>query len=172
MEKICYWTHLSLAKLATTVKAIASLAWQWLLTHWGRVTHICVSKIIIIGSDNGLSPGRCQAIVWTNADILWIRPLGITFSDECLEIHTFSFTNMRLKMSSVKWRPFCLGLNVLKVIGLNNCSTDAVWKKAGFVSMQICSSKTSFASTLNLLFLNWICCDTKPALPILALLWR
>ena len=31
------------------------------LTHWGRVTHICVSKLTIIGSDNGLSPGRRQA---------------------------------------------------------------------------------------------------------------
>ena len=27
------------------------------LTHWGRVTYICVSKLTIIGSDNGLSPG-------------------------------------------------------------------------------------------------------------------
>ena len=26
------------------------------LTHWGRVTHLCVSKLTIIGSDNGLSP--------------------------------------------------------------------------------------------------------------------
>ena len=26
------------------------------LTHWGRVTHICVSNLTIIGSDNGLSP--------------------------------------------------------------------------------------------------------------------
>ena len=28
------------------------------LTHWGRVTHICVIDLTIIGSDNGLSPGR------------------------------------------------------------------------------------------------------------------
>ena len=34
-----------------------------LLTHWGWVTHICVSKLSILGSDNGLSPGRCQAII-------------------------------------------------------------------------------------------------------------
>ena len=34
-----------------------------ILTHWGRVTHICVSKLTIIGSDNGLSPGRRQAII-------------------------------------------------------------------------------------------------------------
>ena len=33
------------------------------LTHRGRVTHICVSKRTIIGSDNGLSPSRCQAII-------------------------------------------------------------------------------------------------------------
>ena len=39
------------------------------LTHWGRVTHICVDKLSIIGSDNGLSPGRHQAIIWSNAGI-------------------------------------------------------------------------------------------------------
>ena len=33
-----------------------------ILSHWGRGTHICVNKLTIIGSDNGLSPGRCQAI--------------------------------------------------------------------------------------------------------------
>ena len=46
--------------------------WVWLvyfLTHWGRVTHLCVSKLTIIGSDNGLSPDRRQAIIWTNAGI-------------------------------------------------------------------------------------------------------
>ena len=30
------------------------------LTHWGPVTHIFVGNLTIIGSDNGLSPGRCQ----------------------------------------------------------------------------------------------------------------
>ena len=49
------------------------------LTHWGRVTHICVSKLTIIGSDDGLSPDRRQTIIWTNAGLLLIRPLG-TFS--------------------------------------------------------------------------------------------
>ena len=47
-------------------------------THLGWVTHICVSKQNSIGSDNGLSPDRCQAIIWTNAGILLIGPLGIT----------------------------------------------------------------------------------------------
>ena len=83
------------------------------LTHWGRVTHICVGKWTIIGSDNGLSPGRRQAIIWTNAGILLIRPLGTNFSEISIKIPSFSFTKMRLKMSSATWRPFCLGLNVL-----------------------------------------------------------
>ena len=84
-----------------------------LLTHWGRVTHICVSKQTIIGSDNGLSPGRRQAIIRTNAGILLIGPLGTNFSEILVEIRIFSFKKMGLKVSSAKWRPFCLGLNVL-----------------------------------------------------------
>ena len=84
------------------------------ITHWGRVTHICVGKLTIIGSDNGLSPGRRQAIIWTNAGILLIGPLGTNFSEILIEIDTFSFKKMHLKMSA-KWRPFCLGLNVIIV---------------------------------------------------------
>ena len=83
------------------------------LTHWGRVTHICVGKLIILGSDNGLSPGRRQAIIWTNAGILLIGPLGTNFSEILIRIQTFSFKKMHLKMSSAKWRLFCLGLNEL-----------------------------------------------------------
>ena len=87
-----------------------------LLTHWGRVTHICVGKLTIIGSDNGLSPGRCQAIIWTNAGILLIEPKGTNFSEILIGIEIFSFKEMRLKMSSAKWRPFCLGLNALNLV--------------------------------------------------------
>ena len=77
------------------------------------MTHICISDLTSIGSDNGLSPGRHQAIICTNAGILLIGPLGTNFSENSIEILTFSFTKMRLKVSSAKWRPFCLGLNVL-----------------------------------------------------------
>ena len=84
-----------------------------LLTHWGRVTHICVSKLTIIGSDNGLSPVWRQAIIWTNDGILLIWTLVTNFSEILSEIHAFSFKKMHFKMSSAKWRPFCLGLNVL-----------------------------------------------------------
>ena len=62
-----------------------------------------------IGSDNGLSPGRSQAIIWTNAGILLVVPLGTNFYEDSIEIHTFSFK----KMSSGKWRSLCPGLKVL-----------------------------------------------------------
>ena len=95
---------------------LAKCICKWWLTQWGRATHICVGKLTIIGSDNGLSPGRRQAIIWTNAGILLIGPLGTNFNEIFIEIHTFSFKKIHLKMSSGKWRPFCLGLNVLNVI--------------------------------------------------------
>ena len=86
-----------------------------ILTHWGRVTHICISKLTIIGSDNGLSPSQRQAINWSNGGISLIWNLGTNFSWILSEVYTFSFKKIHLKMSSRKWRPFCLGLNVLNV---------------------------------------------------------
>ena len=83
--------------------------------HWSRVTHKCVGKLTINGSDYGLSPGRHQAIIWTNAGILLIGPLGPNFSEILIEIQTFSLKKIRLKMSSAKCCSFHLGLNVLIV---------------------------------------------------------
>ena len=87
---------------------------QWAsLTHWVRVTHICVSKLTIIGLYNGLLPGRRQAIIWTNAGILLIGALGTNVSEILIKICTFSLKKMSLKMSSGKVRPSCVSLNVL-----------------------------------------------------------
>ena len=94
-------------------------------TFW-FVSSTCVSKLTIIGSDNDLSPDRRQAIIWTNAGILLIRTLGTNFSDFLTEIRAFSFKKMHLKMSSGKWRPSCLGLNVLNC--QNEYHTDAWWR--------------------------------------------
>ena len=75
--------------------------------HWGRVTHICVSKeLTIIGSDNGLSPGWRQAIICTNAGLFLVRTLGTNFSEIFSEIHPFSFKKIHLKMSPAKWWTF------------------------------------------------------------------
>ena len=84
------------------LSAIQFCASKKKLTHWGRVMHICVSILIIIASDNGLSPERRQAIIWTNAGILLMGPLGTNFSGILSEIHTFSFKKMHFKTLSAK----------------------------------------------------------------------
>ena len=83
------------------------------------MTHICACNLTIFGSDNGLSPGRRQAIIWTNAGLFSIRNLGTNFSEIVSEIHKIPFKKMHLKMSSGYWRPFCLGLDVLTQVGLS-----------------------------------------------------
>ena len=98
-------------------------------TYWGRMTHICVGKLTIIGSDNGLSPSRHQAIILTNAGILLIRPLGTNFSEISIGIQTFSFKKMRLKVSSAKWRPSCLGLNVIMYSAIDAPLRMHSWNK-------------------------------------------
>ena len=89
---------------------VFSLGW---LTHWGRVTHICVGKLTIIGSENGLSPIRRQAIIWTNAELLSIGSLRTNFSEMVIKMQQFTLQKMHLKMSSAKRRLCCLGRNVL-----------------------------------------------------------
>ena len=63
------------------ITIIRSQLQQCHLTHWGRVTHICVDNLTIIDPDNGLLPGRHQAIIWNNAGILSIGLLGTDFSE-------------------------------------------------------------------------------------------
>ena len=82
---------------------------QW--SHWARVTHICVSEITSIGSDNCLSPD--QAIIWIDDEIFLRWPLETSFRKNVIEVHTFALMKMHLKMSSGKCRPFCLGFNVV-----------------------------------------------------------
>ena len=107
------WSYKGLGLNEVLCIKLPSISKDLLLTHWARVTHICISKLTIIGSDNGLSPSWRQAIIWTNAGILLIRPLGTNFSEILIAISAFSCKKMHLKVPSVKWRPFCLGLNVL-----------------------------------------------------------
>ena len=70
-----------------------------ILTHWSRVMHICVDKLTFIGLDNGLSPSRRQAIIWTSTGILLIGLLGTNFSEIVIEILTVSLKKMHLKVS-------------------------------------------------------------------------
>ena len=80
------------------------------LTHWGRVTLICVNKLTIIGSGNGLSPGsiwshylnQCWNIVnWTIGNKLqW------NFNrNENIFIQENAFENIVWKMAAILSRP-------------------------------------------------------------------
>ena len=106
------WVHCNKVPMATPSLCLCCMLY-WatihresfpasLLTHWDRVTHICVGNLTIIGSDNDLSPGRRHAIAWTSVGILIIEPLGTKFSEMLIENHTFSFTKIYLEMSSIE----------------------------------------------------------------------
>ena len=121
------------------------------LTDWGRVTHICVDNLIIIGSDDGLSPGQRQAIAWTNVGILLIGPLGTKFGEIFIEILRVSFKKMRSNGSSAKWRPFCLGLNVL-ILSVCSVLTGSIVMK--YLIYQFIKLITSYAF-YSCIFLIW-----------------
>ena len=121
-------------------------AWPGLneLTYSGQVTHICVSELSSIGSDNGLAPGRRQAIIWTNAGILLIRTPGTHFSEILSELHT---------------------------IWLRKCTSKCRLRNGGnFVSASMCllalrqSHHYPSASEATLINLVWI--HTHPRRPI------
>ena len=89
-----------LAKRANSVESIFMSwchhdVWVYLrtscLTHWGRLTYLCVGNLTIIGSDNSLAPVRCQDIIWIKASILSVRPWLICFSEILFKIQKFSF---------------------------------------------------------------------------------
>ena len=73
---------------------------------------MCVCKLTIIGSDNGLSPRRHQAIIWTNAGILLIGPLGTKFSEILVKILSFiqenAFEKVVCEMAAILSRPQCV----------------------------------------------------------------
>ena len=87
---------------------------QQLPRHYGRETHICVSKLGAIDSDNGLSTVRCQVIIWKNAGLILIGPLGSYLSE--IVIKAIFIQEKALEMSSAKQKPFYPGLNVLIMI--------------------------------------------------------
>ena len=84
-----------------------------ILTHWGPVTHICVSKVIIIGSDNGLLPGRRQShylnqcwniVNWTLRNKLQWNING----NQYIFIQENAFENVVCELTAILSRPQCV----------------------------------------------------------------
>ena len=71
---------------------------------WINSSDICISKLTIIGSSNGLWPKQHLTIISTNAGILLTEPIVTNFNKILIKILTFSLKKMYLNVSSAKWR--------------------------------------------------------------------
>ena len=86
------------------------------LTHWGWVTHICVSKLSHYWTlDNGLAPIQCQTMIWSDivssTASLWTKE--VQFQSK---IQTFLFKKINFKMSSAKWHIFFICISMFNQI--------------------------------------------------------
>ena len=115
------------------------------------MTHICVGYLTIICSDNGLSPGRRQSIIWSNAGILLIRPLGTNFSEMLIEILTVSLKKMYWKGSPAKWRPFYFFLNVLNKAPRNVITWEPIKDRCAYTMRYSVTASSWKIGTLNTL---------------------
>ena len=102
--KFCKWHYNYAVVACSNIMSRNGIAvkWncQWILIMMEKtLTHICVGNLTIIGSDNDLPPGLCQAVIWTNAGILLIGPLEINFIEILIDIHIFSFKKMQVKLN-------------------------------------------------------------------------
>ena len=100
---------------------------------------------VSIGSDNGLSPSRHQAFIWTKAGILLIGPLGTNLSEIRIKIQNFSSMKMFLKTSFGKWWPLCLGLSVLNA----NDVQGICFAKIPHRSCRLCACVPYFLLIIN-----------------------
>ena len=107
------------------------------LIHWGQATHICGSKLTIIVTDNDLSQGWHQTIIWSSAEIFLLTEICISL-----------ITTTHLEVSSVKFWAFCLGLNVLRSQGISKDGTYPIIQKI----LQCCWELFLTVSPLNVLW--------------------
>ena len=71
------------------------------LTYFRSCTGLAFEEVTHWGWDNGLSPGRRQAIIWTNVGISLIGPLGTNFSEILHEIEEENAFENVWKMAAI-----------------------------------------------------------------------
>ena len=120
----CHCAHLQ--KLRTTpAPSSPNHSPEWIVTSLfalGYITkgepedklsnHIYIIVVVI-----GITVTVCFVDNLPNLVMSAARPLGTNSSEILMKIHTCSFKKIHLKMLSGKWRPFCLGLKVLRSSG-------------------------------------------------------
>ena len=102
--------------------------------------HICVSNLTIIGSDNGLSPGRRLSIIWTNAEILLIGPFGTHFSEILIEICIIIQENVVRTLSAIM---------VSAAMRLNEPRKLLIWNMSGNVWLSMHTLSIFHASIVD-----------------------
>ena len=93
----------------------------------------CIYAVVssaIIGSDNGLPPNRCQAIIWTNAGIVLIGHRGTNFNKILIKIQQFKKKRKwllicRLENGAILSRPQC----IKKLIANNWNNSEFHWQR-------------------------------------------
>ena len=78
--------------------------------HWSGSSLVQVMACRLFGA---------KPFTWTNGAILSIGHLGTNFGEFYLKFKHFRWIKMHSKMSSAKWRPFCLGLDVVSPFFVN-----------------------------------------------------
>ena len=133
----CLWSHDSWYHYAST--------------HLPLAPHTCVVNRVSIGSNNGLSPIRRQAIIWTNTGLLSIGPIGTNFGE--ILIKPFSFKKMRSKMSYVK-----MAAILPKGRWVNLLSTSCLWSHNLWYhyALNPPQQASSGMASAWLVFLQWI----------------
>ena len=94
--------------------------WNFKLKFQSKLD-LCSGNHVVYRQTDGRTDGRTRWIQYTPppTGLLSIRPQGEYFNEILIKIKTFSFKKIHLKVLSAKSRPFCLGFDVLHVLG--NC---------------------------------------------------
>ena len=76
------------------------------LTHWVRVTHLCVSELTIIGSANGLSPSHYMYQCWNNVNSNLRNKLQWNLKrNSCIFVQENAFEYVVCEIASILSRP-------------------------------------------------------------------
>ena len=142
--------------LTESVSCKQSLPTWLALSQRSRVRHVCVSKLghhwlkilLLACPRTSHYLDQCWLVInWT---------LGITLI--WTKMQQFPCTKLSLKMSSVRWRPFCLGVNLLGfqlsiwVMILTRSQTISVKKQNIFVTFRKCEAYLCYENIYRRLY--------------------
>ena len=111
-----WWLLMPWCLFGTRSSATITLTYgsQYQISSTCSAQYASVNRLSI-GSDNGLLPIQCQAIILNSTGLSSIGPLGTNFIEILIKIQTFEFTKKHRKIPSAKWWPFCPGGDELKL---------------------------------------------------------